>query len=80
MVEELEKAGIEYREYKNGQINAKDLEGVIHTFYSTTGTVVLHAGNDKYENRTKVFRDKTIEQFAKALKFKNLVEYYFKED
>lgn len=78
-MKELEEAGIEHIEYNAGkQINAKDLDGITHSFYPTTGTIVLHASNDKYDNRTKVFRDKTIEDFIKGMKFPNLTKYYFK--
>lgn len=75
---ELEEAGIEYVVYNSGkQINAKDLEGVIHSFYPTTGTIVLHASNDKYDHRTKVFKDKTVQDFIKGLTFPNLTKHYF---
>lgn len=79
MVKELDDAGIEYVEYNEGrQINAKDLEGTIHTFYPTTGTIVLHASNSRYDNRTYVIRNKTITQFIKGLKVENLTSHYFK--
>lgn len=81
MIKEFEDAGIEYVEYNNGaQINAKDLEGIIHTFYPSTGTIVLHASNSKYDNRTKVIRDKKMEDFIRGLQYKNLTQFYFKED
>lgn len=80
MVKELEEAGIEYKEYNNGrQINAKDMEGVIHSFYPTTGTIVLHASNKFGDNRTLTIHDKTIEQFVRGLKHKDLTKYYFKK-
>lgn len=79
MIEELEKEGIKYKEYNNGAlINALDQEGIIQSFYPTTGTIVLHASNDKKDHRTKVIRNKTIEQFIKGIKVKNLTKYYFK--
>lgn len=80
VADELTKNGISYKAYNSGvQFNATDLEGVIHTFYPTTGTVILHASNDRNDRRTKTFTDKTLEDFIKGMKFKNLVEHYFKE-
>lgn len=81
IAEALENADIWYRAYSRGvQYNAKDLEGVIHSYYPTTGTILLRASNDKKDHRTKTIRNKTIEQFIKGLKFKNLTSFYFKED
>ena len=60
VADELTKNGISYKAYNSGvQYNATDLEGVIHTFYPTTGTVILHASNDRNDRRTKTFTDKT---------------------
>lgn len=78
VADELMKAGIEYRAYNQGrQFNALDLEGTWHTYYQTTGTVVLHASNNITNNRTKSFRNKSLENFIKGMKTKNLTKIYF---
>lgn len=77
-VEKLERAGVKYQLFnKDTGINARDMEGIKQTFYPTTGTVVLHAADDRNDHRTKTFRDKDIDTFIKGLKTKNLTGLYF---
>lgn len=77
-VAKLDHAKVEYTLFNNDTgINAKDMEGVKQTFYPTTGTIVLHATDDKNDHRTKTFRDKNIDAFIKGLKTRNLVGLYF---
>lgn len=81
VADEFIKNGIEYKAYNGGvQYNAADLDGVIHTFYPTTGTVILHASNARNDKRVKTFSDRTLKDFIKGMKFKNLTQHYFKED
>lgn len=81
VADEFAKNGIEYKAYNGGvQFNATDLNGVIHTFYPTTGTVILHASNERSDRRIKSFPNKTLADFIKGMKFKNLTQHYFKED
>ena len=81
VADELMKNGISYKAYNSGvQYNAEDLEGIIHTFYPTTGTVILHASNNRNDRRVKTFREQTLAQFIRGMKFKNLTQHYFKED
>ena len=73
--------GIEYKAYNGGvQYNATDINGIIHTFYPTTGTVILHASNERRDRRVKSFYNQTLENFIKGMKFKDLTKHYFKED
>lgn len=44
------------------QINLSDKEGIIQTFFPTTGTILLHSRNGK-GNKTKTFRNETIDVF-----------------
>lgn len=79
-IRQLESSGIEFKTYNNGiQINAHDIDGIIHTFYPTTGTVVIHASNDRKNRRTKSFSDQSIEKFIKGMKM-HITKLYFTED
>lgn len=44
------------------QINVADKYGIIQTFYPTTGTILLHSGNER-GNKTKSIRNETFETF-----------------
>lgn len=80
MIKELDDLGISYMEYNNStQVNAKDTDGVIQTFYPTTGTIVIHASNARSDRRMKVIRDKTLEQFIKGITTPRMIDYYFKD-
>jgi hypothetical protein len=54
--------------YNHGkQINVSDKNGIIQTYYPTTGTVLLRQNNSRYNNKTKSLYNKTIEEFIQLL-------------
>lgn len=65
----LEDNDFEYAAYNRGvQFNAKDRNGIIHSFYPTTGTCLYHWSNDKADrNLTKTIRKQTLNDFMKML-------------
>lgn len=81
VADRLEESEIQYRAFNKGyQFNAMDLDGVWHSFYPTTGTVILNASNDRKDHRRKTFYDKSLDTFIKGMKTNNLTKHYFKED
>lgn len=63
MAEYLEARGIEYHSYNHGvQFNVVDSAGVIHSFYPTTGTLVLHEGNERNKRKTVTLRNQNMYQ------------------
>lgn len=44
------------------QVNVADKDGIIQTFYPTTGTILLHSGNER-GNKTKSIRNESFETF-----------------
>lgn len=49
------------------QINVMDKDGIIHTFYPTTGTILFHFSNKKYDNKLITIRNETVETFIDFL-------------
>lgn len=61
--------------YNQGrQVNASDKNGVIQTFYPTTGTILLRENNSKYHSRTKSLYSRTIEDFIQLLSNPTLIK------
>lgn len=68
-----------YKVYNRGvQFNIKDIEGVIHSFYPTTGTMLFHASNDRSDRRTKTIREGSLDRFLRMLKNPEQIKNYFK--
>jgi hypothetical protein len=44
------------------QVNVADRDGIIQSFYPTTGTILLHSSNER-GNKAKSIRDETFETF-----------------
>lgn len=74
----LEYHDIEYKVYNNGiQYNAVGTDGAIHSFYPTTGTIVLHApGKNSRQNKT--FRNASKEKFLYFVKHPEGVRKFLK--
>lgn len=76
----LEDSEIEYRVYNHGiQFNARSSSGIWHSFYPTTGTILLNAGNEKTNRQHISLRGKTKEDFLYYLMFPDAVRLLFKE-
>lgn len=53
-----------YRVYpETGMINAEDDYGIIQSFYSTTGTIMIHGSNFPEDHRSLKIDESTIDKF-----------------
>lgn len=74
----LEEHDIKYSIYNYGiQYNAVSLDGAVHSFYPTTGTIVLHPSDPK-KRQNRTFRNRTKEDFLYFLQHPEIVQQYFK--
>lgn len=81
VADKLEDAGFTYRAYNNGiQYNAEDTSGIIHSYYPTTGTVLLHEGNDWSKRKIKKFKKVPLEEFMNLLNNPEEIKNYFKKE
>lgn len=75
----LEDNQITYWSYNHGtQFKAYDKDGIIHSFYPTTGTILLHKTNEKSSNQSVTLRRKTKEEFQMLLQHPDQIQAYFK--
>lgn len=58
----------QYKAYNAGiQFNVTDSDGVIQSFYPTSGTMLFHASNERSDRRVKTIKNGSIEEFMKML-------------
>jgi hypothetical protein len=70
---------ITYKAFNGGiQFNAMDDRGVWHSFYPTTGTVIIHRSNDRKDHEIRTFYNKSLEAFANAMFKGEALQKYFK--
>lgn len=75
----LEENELEHKAYNAGiQFNAKDVNGVIHSFYPTSGTMLFHASNNRNDKRTITVKNGSIKVFMWMLKNTNEIKILFK--
>ena len=81
LAEKLDAEGLQYKVYNRGiQFNVTDADGVIQTYYPSTGTILFHASNEKSDRRTKVLRDKSIETFLAYVTERGRIQNLFKKE
>lgn len=70
VAERLEDSHLEYASYGHGiQFNVKDMNGIIHSFYPSTGTMLFHRGNGiKYRKEIAVIRGGNLKRFMKLMR------------
>lgn len=74
----LEDNEFQYKAYNAGiQFNVVDTEGIIHSFYPTSGTMLFHASNERNDTRTKTIRDGSIDEFIMMLRDTNEIKKLF---
>lgn len=70
----------QYKAYNAGiQFNVTDADGVIHSFYPTSGTMLFHASNERSDRRTKTIRGGSIEEFMRMLRHTKQIKNLFTE-
>ena len=80
IADELEDLELTYKIYNYGvQYNVEDLNGIIHSYYPTTGTMLFHASNDRNDRRSKVIRDASFEEFVSYVTEPERIQELFKE-
>lgn len=76
----LEDNDFEYKAYNEGiQFNVKDTDGIIHSFYPTSGTMLFHASNERSDRRIKTIRGGSIEEFMQMLRHTKRIKNLFTE-
>jgi len=74
----FEENGIEYKAYNSGvQYNTSDKNGVIHSFYPTTGTMLFHQGNDRRSKATRSVRGGNVFDFIDYLTNVEKIQHLF---
>lgn len=75
----FENLGFVCKEYNNGvQLNVTDKAGVIQTFYPTTGTIVLHASNERADRRMKSIRNSNVEYFVELINNPEIIQGFLR--
>ena len=60
------KSSLKYVTYPQTKlINAEDYNGIIQSYYASTGTAIFRDSNNKYKQRRVTVRDMPCEQFIK---------------
>ena len=66
---EFKISGLEYTTYpKTKLINAEDYNGIIQSYYASTGTAVFRDSNNKFKQRRVTVRNMPCTQFIKLCK------------
>lgn len=67
-VARLDEVGATYITYPAQYIiNAEDVRGIIQSFCSTTGTIIIRKDNDKYSKFKKTYHNEDVETFILLL-------------
>lgn len=72
-------AGLPVQVYeKTYQLNVTDVDGVVQSYYASTGTAIFRDGNNKYTQKRKTVKDMPFEEFlALCTGEKDILETYF---
>lgn len=63
-VSKVESAGLFCKVYPNNYlINVTDTDGIIQSYYASTGTAMFRDGNDKYKAQRHTERGMTLDRF-----------------
>lgn len=69
IVEKVRKSGLQFKDYPNTyQINVTDTDGVIQSYYASTGTAVFRDGNSKYTAQRHTEKGMKLERFLSFCK------------
>lgn len=63
---------------KNKLLNITDVDGVIQSYYTTTGTAIFRDGNDKFKSNKHTERDMPFKRFLALCKGdEDIIETFF---
>lgn len=78
-LEKVRRSGLEFESYPNTYlINVTDTDGVVQSFYTSTGTAVFRDGNNKYRSQRHTERNMKLERFISLCKGEeDILETFF---
>lgn len=78
-ISKVEVSGLKYKVYpQTKMINVTDVDNVIQSYYTTTGTAVFRDGNDKYKSHKHTERDMPFERFLSLCNGdEDIIELFF---
>ena len=78
-IAEVAKTGLEYKVYPSTKlINVTDVDGIIQSYYASTGTAMFRDGNDKYKSHKHTERNFSLERFLALCSGKeDILETFF---
>lgn len=79
LIDKVKASGLEFKSYPNNYlINVTDVDGVIQSFYSSTGTAIFRDGNNKYNSQKHTEYGMTFERFMSLCTGKeDILETFF---
>lgn len=78
-IERVAKSGLQYKVYpQTKMINVTDVDNVIQSYYTTTGTAVFRDGNDKFKSHRHTEHDMPFERFLSLCSGdEDIIELFF---
>ena len=72
-------AGLPVQVYeKTYQLNVTDVDGVVQSYYASTGTAIFRDGNNRYTQKRKTVKNMPFDEFlALCTGEKDILETYF---
>lgn len=79
MVAAVHFAGLPFQVYQDTyQLNVTDVDGVVQSYYASTGTAIFRDGNNKFTQKRKTVRNLPFEEFlALCTGEKDILATYF---
>ena len=80
MLKIFEESGLKFVPYpQTYMVNAEDEDGVIQSYFTSTGTAVFRDGNDKYKSQKHTERDMPVDDFialCKGTSDRDITEFF----
>lgn len=79
MMAHLELAGLQFKAYPSTyMLNVTDADGVVQSYYVTTGTAIFRDGNDRFKQHRHTEHDMPFERFLALCKGdEDILETFF---
>lgn len=79
MEAKVKTTGLEYKSYPNNYlINVTDTDGVVQSFYCSTGTAIFRDGNNRYKQNKHTEYDFSFDRFLDLCKgTEDILEAFF---
>lgn len=80
MKEKFSESGLNFTPYSsNYMINAVDEDGIIQSYFTSTGTAIFRDGNDKYKSKKHTINFMSVNEFialCKGTSDKDIMEFF----